>query len=64
MARPQPYDYGQCVMVAVSLGQQLVPGTCEYALHTLIEEKLNLARFDVCYRNDEMGTPGYDPAIC
>lgn len=63
MARYKHYDYGQRVMIAVSLPQQLVPGTFEYALHRLIEEKLDLSAFDACYKNDETGAPAYDPAI-
>ena len=63
MARYKPYDYGQRVMLAVSLEQQLVPGTFEYALHSLIEERLDLSAFDAWYKNDEMGAPAYDPAV-
>jgi transposase len=63
MARYKPYDYGQRVMLAVSLEQQLVPGTFEYALHSLIEQRLDLCAFDAWYKNDEMGAPAYDPAI-
>lgn len=63
MARYKHYDYGQRVMLAVSLEQQLVPGTFEYAVHTLIDEKLDLSVFNAYYKNDETGAPAYDPAI-
>ena len=63
MARYKHYDYDQMVMLAVNLEQQIVPGTFEYALHSLIEEKLDLSAFDACYKNDETGAPAYDPAI-
>lgn len=33
MARYKPYDYNQLMMVPVSLEEQLVPGTLEYAIH-------------------------------
>ncbi len=37
MARYKPYDYNQMLMVAVSLEEQLVPGTLEYAIHRVVE---------------------------
>lgn len=46
MARYKAYDYGQLTMVAVNFERQIVPGTFEYALHSLIEERLDLAPFD------------------
>ena len=33
MARCQASDYGQMVMLAVNLEQQIVPGAFEYAVH-------------------------------
>lgn len=63
MARYKHYDYTQRVMIAVNLQSQLVPGSFEHAVHTLIEEKLDLSAFDACYKNDETGAPAYDPAI-
>jgi hypothetical protein len=46
MARYKAYDYGQRTMVEVDFERQIVPGTFEYALHRLIEERLDLAAFD------------------
>jgi len=63
MARYKPYNTSQLVMVAIDFEHQLVPGTFEYALHMLIEDKLDLSGFDACYRNDATGAPAYDPAI-
>ena len=37
MAKYKPYDYSQRVMVPVSLEEQLVPGTLEFAIQTLVE---------------------------
>lgn len=42
---------------------QLVPGTFEYAVHYLIDNKLDISVFDPKYRNDDGGRPAYDPAI-
>lgn len=63
MARYKAYDYNQLVMVPVSLEQQLEPGTLEYAIHDLIEERLDTSIFDDRYRNDETGRRAYDPKV-
>lgn len=63
MAKFIPYDYNQNAMVVVNFQDQIQPGTFEYALHYLIEEKLDLSVFDPEYRNDDNGRPAYDPAI-
>jgi len=41
MARYKPYDYNQLIMIPVSLEEQLIPGTLEYAIHHLIEERID-----------------------
>ncbi len=61
MARYKAYDYAQLVMVPVSLKEQLVPGTLEYAIHHVIEERLHLSLFDARYRNDETGRRAASP---
>lgn len=63
MARYKPYDYNQLVMVPVSLEDQLVPGTLEYAIHHVIEERLDLSMFDKRFRNDETGRCAYDRKV-
>jgi transposase len=63
MAKYKRYDYKQMVMLPVSLEDQLVPGTLEFAIHTLVETRLDLSRFDEKYRNDETGRLAYDPKI-
>ena len=55
MARYKPYDYNQLLMVPVSLEEQLVPGTLEYAIHHVIGERLDLSVFDRRYRNGQSG---------
>lgn len=47
----------------VVLEQQLVPGTFEFALHTLIDAEFDLSALAAKYRNDETGAPAYDPAV-
>ena len=63
MPRYKAYDYDQLMMVPVSLEQQLVPGTLEYAIHQLIEERVDTSVFDEKYRNEETGRTAYDPKV-
>jgi len=63
MARYKRYNYDQLMMVPVSLEDQLVPGTLEYAIHHIIEERLDLSFFDERYCNDETGRKAIDPKV-
>ena len=63
MPKYKPYDYSQRVMVPLSLEEQLVPGTLEFAIQTLVESRIDMSIFDHRYRNDEMGRWAYDPKI-
>jgi transposase len=63
MARYKPYDYNQLMMVPVSLADQLVPGTLEYAIHHVVEERLDLSIFDQRYANDETGRRAIAPKV-
>ena len=63
MARYKHYNYDQMMMVPVSLEDQLVPGTLEYAIHHVIEERLDLSIFDDRYKNDETGRKAIDPKV-
>ncbi|MBW1697058.1 MAG: hypothetical protein JRK26_09700 [Deltaproteobacteria bacterium] len=62
MARYRAYDYKQLMMVPVSLEEQLVPGTLEYAIHHVVEERLDLSMFDDRYHNDNTGRKAIDPS--
>jgi hypothetical protein len=42
MAKYKSYDYTQEVMIPVSLEDQLMPGTLEFAIHTLVETRMIL----------------------
>ena len=55
MAKYKRYDYSQNVLIPVSLEDQLMPGTLEFAVHTLIETRMDLSVFDRNYNNDETG---------
>ena len=63
MAKFKRYDYSQKVLIPVSLEQQLVPGSLEFAIHTLIETRMDISVFEDKYKNDETGRSAYDPKI-
>lgn len=63
MAKYKNYDYSQSVLIPVSLEEQLVPGTLEFAIHTLVQTRLDTSIFDEKYNNDETGRCAYDPKI-
>jgi transposase len=47
----------------VDLAQQLLPGTFEHAVHTLLAGVIDLSAFDARFRNDDTGAPAYPPAM-
>jgi len=63
MAKFKDRDYSQDVLIAVSLEDQLKPGTIEFAIHTLVETRMDTSIFDDRYKNDETGRPAYDPKV-
>ena len=63
MAKYKRYDYAQKIFVPVFLEDQLMPGTLEFVIHTLIENRLDMSIFDDRYKNDETGRHAYDPKI-
>ena len=63
MAKYKSYNYSQTVMLPIALDDQLTPGTIEFAIQTLVEERMDVSRFDERYSNDETGCKAYDPKI-
>ena len=63
MAKYKSYNYSQIVMLPVSLEDQLTPGTLEFAINTLVEERMDMTRFDAKFKNDETGCKAYNPKI-
>ena len=63
MAKYKSYDYSQTVLLPVSLEEQLIPGTLEFTIHTLVERRMDTQALDERYRNDETGRKAYDPKI-
>ena len=63
MPRFKPYDFDQAVMIPVCLEDQLQPGTFEYAVHHLVEERVPEDFFDGLYDNDAVGARAYPPRM-
>ena len=63
MAKYKPYTYAQDMLIPVGLKEQIMPGSLEYAIHTLVDERMDVSLFDEKYRNDETGRRAYDPRI-
>jgi len=63
MAKYKPYTYAQDMLIPVSLNEQLMPGSLEYAIHKLVDERMDVSRFDEKYRNDDAGRRAYNPRI-
>jgi transposase len=63
MPRFIPFNYDQITMVAINFKDQLQPGTFEYAINHLIDEKLDLSIFYPKFKNEEVGRPAYNPSI-
>ena len=49
------------IMVAISLEEQLIPGSFEFTLREVIDNRLDLSPFDQFYSNDEVGPKAYSP---
>jgi transposase len=63
MAKFKRYDYSQKVLIPVCLEEQLVPGSLEFAIHMLIETRMDMSVFEGKYKNDATGRSAYDPKI-
>ena len=63
MPRYKAYNYDQLVMIPISLENQLEPGTLEYTINELVENKLDLSVFEGRYQNDETGATAINPKI-
>ena len=63
MAKYKRYDFSQSILIPVCFEEQLIPGTLEFAIHTLVETRMDMSVFDTNYHNDETGRSAYDPKI-
>jgi transposase len=63
MAKYKPYNYDQSLLMPICLQDQLIPGTIEFAIHHLVDTRLDLSLLDSRFNNDETGRPAYDPRV-
>ncbi len=63
MAKYKTYNYSQTILLPVSLEDQLMPGTLEFAIHTLVEKRMDMSIFADKYNNDKTGRKAYDPKV-
>ena len=63
MPRYRYYDYGQTVMLSIELEKQITPGSLEYVIHKIVEERIDVRKFEEKLKNEETGRPAYDPKI-
>jgi len=63
MAKYKRYDFSQSLLIPVYFEDQLIPGTLEFAIHTLVETRMDMSIFDDNYQNDETGRHAYAPKI-
>jgi transposase len=63
MAKFKDRNYAQDVLIAVSLEEQLKPGSLEFAIHTLVETRMDTSIFEDRYHNDETGRWAYNPKV-
>ena len=47
--RYKPVNLMQDALVPICFAEQILPGTCEYALHHLLEYQVDLSAFDLHY---------------
>ncbi len=62
MARYKPIDRNPRLLPVV-LGEQIQPGTFEFALDHLVDRELDLCALDARFRNDQTGASAYDPRV-
>ncbi len=63
MAKYKSYDYSQSVLIPLSLDEQLMPGTLEFAIRTLVHTRIDTSIFDQRNNHDETGREAYDPKV-
>jgi len=61
MAKYRPGNSAQKVFFFAFPEDQIMPGTLEFVIHTLIEDYMDMSVFDDRYKNDEAGRFAYNP---
>ena len=63
MARYKDYNLDQSKFIPIVFSDQITPGTFEHTISFLVDEQLDMTVFDSRYKNDDVGSPAYDPAL-
>ncbi|MDP5148345.1 transposase [Shewanella sp. ULN5] len=63
MANYKPDLSCQSKFIPINFSEQILPGTFEYAICYIIENKLDLSGVDAWYHNDKTGAAAYSPAV-
>lgn len=63
MARYKPADYAQGQFIPISFEKQILPGSFEYALNYVVDNKLDFSVLDGTHTNDAAGAPAYNPRV-
>ena len=63
MANYKPDLSCQNKFIPINFAEQILPGTFEYALCYIVENKLDLSGFDAWYNNDKTGAAAYPPSV-
>jgi transposase/IS5 family transposase len=61
MAKYKPENRSQKTFFLAFPEDQIMPGTLEFVIHTLIDNRMDMRIFDQRYRNDETGRCAYSP---
>ena len=63
MARYKRAVYEQTELIPIAFDEQILPGTFEYTLNYLIDNRIDTSIFDKKFKNDLTGAPAYNPGI-
>ena len=63
MANYKPDLSCQNKFIPIDFSQQIMPGTFEYALAHIVDNRLDLSGFDKWYDNDKKGAAAYPPSV-
>ena len=63
MVRYKQYGPSQILLIPVFFEEQLILGSLEFAIHTMVETRMDMSIFDGNYNNDQTGRRTYDPKI-
>ena len=63
MVRYKQYGPSQILLILVFFEEQLILGSLEFAIHTMVETRMDMSIFDGNHNNDQTGRRTYDPKI-